>query len=83
VAGNILIAWVMTVPCAALVGAVMETITEAPGGTAIVFVLAIAIGAAAFLARSLQSRRAVAHPGPPAIPPPAPAAAGPREQIRV
>jgi PiT family inorganic phosphate transporter len=56
VAGNILAAWVMTVPCAALVGAGMQTVTRAPGGAALVFALAVAIAAAAFLARRAQTR---------------------------
>jgi PiT family inorganic phosphate transporter len=57
VAGNILLAWVMTVPMAALVGAGMETLTRLPGGAALVFVLAAAIAAAAFLARTIETRR--------------------------
>jgi PiT family inorganic phosphate transporter len=57
VAGNILAAWVMTIPCAALVGAVMEVVTRLPGGAAIVFVLTGAIAAAAFFAQSIQQRR--------------------------
>ena len=57
VAGNILIAWVMTVPMAGLVGAGMETLTRLPGGTAIVFALAGIVAAGAFAARSHQTRR--------------------------
>jgi PiT family inorganic phosphate transporter len=57
VAGNILVAWVMTIPCAALVGATMELVTRLPAGDAVVFVLAAAIAAAAFLARRVQTRR--------------------------
>jgi len=60
VAGNILLAWVMTVPCAALVGAGMEVLTRVPGGAALVFVLTALIAAAAFLARTLQTRLAPA-----------------------
>lgn len=56
VAGNILLAWVMTIPCAALVGAAMESLTRLPGGTGIVFALAAAIAAAAFLGRRVQTR---------------------------
>jgi inorganic phosphate transporter, PiT family len=56
VAGNILAAWVMTVPCAALVGAGMQTLTRMPGGGAIVFSLCVAIAAAAFLARRAQAQ---------------------------
>jgi PiT family inorganic phosphate transporter len=56
VAGNILLAWVMTIPCAAIVGAGMEVLTRVPGGAALVFVLTALIAAAAFLARALQTR---------------------------
>jgi PiT family inorganic phosphate transporter len=52
VAGNILVAWVMTIPCAGLVGAAMEEVTRLPGGAALVFGLLVAIAAAAFLGRS-------------------------------
>jgi inorganic phosphate transporter, PiT family len=57
VAGNILLAWVMTIPAAGLIGAGMEVLTRLPGGAAIVFALTIAIAATAFSARSWQSRR--------------------------
>jgi inorganic phosphate transporter, PiT family len=57
VAGNILLAWVMTIPSAALVGAGMESLTTIPGGDAVVFALAAAIAAAAFTARNWQTRR--------------------------
>ena len=60
VAGNILLAWVMTIPCAALVGAAMETVTRLPGGAAIVFVLVALIAAASFAGRRLQTRSALA-----------------------
>ena len=42
VAGNILVAWIFTIPMAGLVGAGMELLTRLPGGDLIVFVLAIA-----------------------------------------
>jgi inorganic phosphate transporter, PiT family len=61
VAGNILVAWVLTIPCAGLVGAGMETLTRLPGGTALVFVLTGLIAAAAFLGRSFQGRRLAAE----------------------
>jgi PiT family inorganic phosphate transporter len=51
---------VMTVPCAALVGAGMEVLTRIPGGAALVFVLTALIAATAFLARTLQTRLAPA-----------------------
>ncbi|MGD0166846.1 MAG: inorganic phosphate transporter [Gaiellaceae bacterium] len=47
VAGNIVIAWLITIPCAALVGASVELLTRLPGG--VFFALAVA-GAAAALA---------------------------------
>ena len=52
VAGNILVAWVLTIPSAGLVGAGMEVLTRLPGGAAFVFALLIAIAGAAFLGRS-------------------------------
>jgi PiT family inorganic phosphate transporter len=57
VAGNILVAWVMTIPAAALVGAGMEVLTRLPAGDVLVFVLAGVIAATAFGARSWQTRR--------------------------
>jgi PiT family inorganic phosphate transporter len=60
VAGNILLAWVMTIPCAALVGAGMEVLTRLPGGAAIVFTLTAFIAAAAFLGQGLAGRRVAA-----------------------
>ena len=57
VAGNILVAWVLTLPAAALVGAGMEVLTRLPAGDALVFALAAAIATIAFGARSLQARR--------------------------
>jgi inorganic phosphate transporter, PiT family len=60
VAGSIVIAWIMTIPCAAIVGAAMELVTRLPAGDAIVFVLAAAIASLAFLARRWQTRRLVA-----------------------
>jgi PiT family inorganic phosphate transporter len=56
VAGNILAAWVLTIPCAGLVGAAMEVVTRLPAGDALVFALVSAIAAAAFLARRVQTR---------------------------
>jgi PiT family inorganic phosphate transporter len=57
VAGNILVAWLVTIPAAALVGAGMEALTRLPAGDALVFGLAAVIAAIAFGARSLQTRR--------------------------
>jgi PiT family inorganic phosphate transporter len=57
VAGNILLAWVFTIPMAGLVGGGMELITRVEGGDVIVFVLAGAIAVAAFAARRWETRR--------------------------
>ena len=57
VAGNILLAWVLTIPCAGLVGAGMESITRLPGGVVYVVALTVAIAAVAFTGRSLETRR--------------------------
>ncbi len=63
IAGNIVAAWLLTIPCAAAVGALMETITRVPGGAVIVFAIGVAIALTAFVARSRLSRRqAVAAP---------------------
>jgi inorganic phosphate transporter, PiT family len=65
VAGNILAAWVMTIPCAALVGASMELFTRLPGGAGLVFALTAVIAAVAFAARTWQTRRLLPQPGRP------------------
>jgi PiT family inorganic phosphate transporter len=57
IAGNIAVAWVLTLPAAGLVGACMEEVTKLPAGDLIVFLLAGAIAAAAFLARRYETRR--------------------------
>jgi inorganic phosphate transporter, PiT family len=57
VAGNILVAWVLTIPSAAAVGAAMESLTRLPGGAALVAATAAALGAAAFVARTVRGRR--------------------------
>src|SRR5215210_4995874 len=57
VAGNILVAWVLTIPCAAVVGAIMESVTRLPGGVALVGVATAVIAAAAFAGRTVQGRR--------------------------
>jgi inorganic phosphate transporter, PiT family len=63
VAGNILVAWILTLPAAALVGAGMEVLTRLPAGNALVFGLAAVIAAVAFGARSLQTRRVAVAEG--------------------
>ena len=57
IAGNIAIAWILTLPAAGLVGAVMEVVTRMPLGNLVVFLLAGAIAAAAFLGRRYETRR--------------------------
>jgi len=57
VAGNILVAWVLTIPMAGLVGGGMELITRVPAGDLIVVLLAVTIAATAFLARRYETRR--------------------------
>ena len=57
VAGNIILAWILTIPCAAGVGALMEALTRLPGGVVIVLLLTAVISAAAFVGRNLEARR--------------------------
>ncbi len=59
IAGNIAVAWVLTLPAAGLVGALMESVTRLPAGNLIVFLLAGAIAAAAFVGRRYETRRLV------------------------
>jgi len=59
VAGNILLAWVLTIPMAALVGGLMQLVTRVNGGDVIVLVLVVGIAAAAFLGRRYETRRLV------------------------
>lgn len=55
VAGNIAIAWLLTIPCAAAMGAIMETLTRVPGGAGITFAFAVAICTFFFVARRRQT----------------------------
>jgi PiT family inorganic phosphate transporter len=57
VAGNIVVAWVLTIPAAGLVGGLMELLTRVEGGDLVVLALAVAIAAAAFAARRRETRR--------------------------
>ena len=57
VAGNILVAWALTIPCAGLVAAGMELITRLPGGVLYVVALTIAIAGLAFTGRGLDRGR--------------------------
>jgi PiT family inorganic phosphate transporter len=59
IAGNIAIAWVLTLPAAGLVGAFMEVVTRLPAGDLIVFLLAGTIAATAFVARRYETRRLI------------------------
>jgi PiT family inorganic phosphate transporter len=61
VAGNIVLAWILTLPASALVGAGMEYVTRLPAGDVIVFVLAILIAAGAFAARRWETRKLLPH----------------------
>ena len=54
--GNLVVAWILTLPAAALVGAAMEVVTRRPAGDVIVFVLAILISAGAFAGWRPSSR---------------------------
>jgi PiT family inorganic phosphate transporter len=58
VAGNIVVAWLLTLPCAALVGAGVERLTAVDGGVALVALLVVALAAAALWARTLRGRQA-------------------------
>jgi len=64
-AGNILVAWVLTMPAAGAIGAFMEVLTRMPAGTAVVFFLMALIAAGAFVARRQEARGALAPVGPP------------------
>jgi PiT family inorganic phosphate transporter len=57
VAGNILLAWTLTIPCAGLVAAGMESVTRLPGGVVFVILFTAAIATLAFVGRSIESRR--------------------------
>jgi PiT family inorganic phosphate transporter len=52
VAGNILVAWLLTIPCAAIVGGAVELVTQLPGGAFYAVVLAVAVLWLAFRQRS-------------------------------
>ena len=57
VAGNIIVAWLLTIPCAGAVGAGMEAVTRLPGGVVYVVAVTVGIAALAFTGRRLESRR--------------------------
>jgi inorganic phosphate transporter, PiT family len=56
VAGNIVVAWLLTIPAAGSVGALMELLARLPGGPGIVIALLVASSAFAFLARRQAAR---------------------------
>jgi len=56
-AGNILLAWLFTIPMAFLVGGAMELVTRIPGGDLVVFILVGLIAFGAFAARRWETRR--------------------------
>ena len=58
IAGNIVVAWLITIPCAALVGAGVERLTRVPEGNALAFALTVVIGAVAAYASSRRGRLA-------------------------
>jgi len=62
VAGNILAAWVLTIPAAAAVGGLMELLTRGPGGELIVVALVTLVAAGAFAARRWETRRLAPSP---------------------
>jgi PiT family inorganic phosphate transporter len=72
IAGNILTAWLFTIPAAATVAALIELLTRLPGGEGIVLVLAVLLAGGAFSIaagwhrRFLPSRDVAALVAPPA-----------------
>jgi inorganic phosphate transporter, PiT family len=66
IAGNIVVAWLLTIPAAALVGASMQQLTRLPGGAAVVLVLTLSLAGLAFLAARRQRRALVSDAVAPA-----------------
>ena len=62
IAGNIAVAWILTLPAAAFVGAAMELVTRMPAGNLVVFLLAGTIAAGAFIGRRYETRRLLPAP---------------------
>jgi PiT family inorganic phosphate transporter len=58
IAGNIVLAWLITIPCAALVGAAVERLTRVPAGDGLAVALAAIIGVAALSAHRRRQRLA-------------------------
>lgn len=65
IAGHILTAWLLTIPCAGLVGGLMAALTDVPGGAVIVLVLGVLVALAAFTARRRVTREPVPQPATP------------------
>jgi len=57
IAGNILLAWLFTIPAAATVGGLVELLTRAPGGETVVLVLALALALVALVIATEWHRR--------------------------
>jgi PiT family inorganic phosphate transporter len=57
IARNIVVAWLITLPCAGLAGGLTELLTRLPAGVPLTFALGIAIAAAALAARRIQTHR--------------------------
>lgn len=49
---NIVLAWVITIPCAALMGALAETITRLPYGVGVLFLILIVVASAIYITRN-------------------------------
>jgi inorganic phosphate transporter, PiT family len=62
IAGNIAVAWILTLPAAAFVGATMELVTRMPAGNLVVFILAGTIAAGVFVGRRYETRRLLPTP---------------------
>jgi PiT family inorganic phosphate transporter len=60
IAGNIVVAWLLTLPAAALAGAVIQRLTTLPAGDGLAVLAAAILGAVAFGARRRQTRLASA-----------------------
>ena len=61
-AGNILLAWLVTLPSAALVGAAVEQLTRLPGGAGLATLAAVAVAMAALAASRRRGSRALISP---------------------
>jgi PiT family inorganic phosphate transporter len=67
IAGNILFAWLLTIPAAGTVAALMELVTRLPGGTALVLAFATALAFGAFAVAGGWFRRSEASGGAAAL----------------